>query len=58
MKTSLTLEDEIRSLLQESNWREAGPHGRTITAVMKRVSLLRRRAVAKERKLRLVRQAS
>lgn len=60
MKTSVDLENEIRDLLNYSKWREAGPHGRTITAVMKRVILLRKRANRAEPKtaLKLVKKAS
>ena len=59
MKSSQELEDEIRGLLEYSNWRESGPHGRTITAVMKRVSLLRKRAQKQEKPpLKFVKKAS
>jgi len=43
-KSPEELEKEIRVLLERSNLLGSGPHGKTVTAVMKRVHLLCRRA--------------
>jgi hypothetical protein len=54
-KTNEELEGHVEWLLRNSHMYDRGPHGRTITAVMKAVKTLVRRANSQ---LRLVRKAS
>jgi predicted SprT family Zn-dependent metalloprotease len=57
VKSAEQLEEEVEALLRWSHYRGYGPHGRTISAVLKRVKLLRKRAL-QQTGLRLVRKAS